>query len=455
MTGKGWARAKKKLDRPKGKPRGGKDPKGLGEPEEVQKFIGDGQVQVKAEELIGPEGTGRSAALLETLQPDADRGPAGRQGQPMVFDEERRQDGRTVMTVNMGPQHPSTHGVLRLLVTLEGERVIASEPDIGFLHRNFEKIAENLNYPQLIIFSDRTDYLAPIHNETCCALAVEKLMGIEVPERAVYIRVILNELQRIMSHLLWFGAFGLDLGAPTPFLYGFRERERLYDIFERLTGGRLFPAFLRVGGLRNDLYDSFVQDVLDFLKYLEKEAWPEYMTLLIKNPIFQARTRNVGVISPEVAVAYGASGPVLRASGVSWDLRRDEPYMFYDRFQFQVPVGEAGDCYDRSLVRMEEMLVSAEIVRQALRQLPDGPVLARVPKVLKPEGEIYEKVESPRGEVGLYLVARGDTRPYRVKWRAPSFVHLQLLSAMSRGGGMADVVANIGSLDIILGEVDR
>lgn len=363
---------------------------------------------------------------------------------------------RTKMTVNMGPQHPSTHGVLRIQITFEGERVEEALPDIGYLHRNWEKIVESMTYAQFIPFSDRNDYLGCIHNESICVMAIEELLGIEVPERAQYIRVIMSELQRIKSHVLWYGAFALDLGAVSPFLFGFREREALYSIFERLTGGRLFPAYLRIGGLRNDLYDGFEDDVLRFLDVLEKTAWPEYMNVLIKNPIFVARTRGVGVISAETALAYGASGPVLRGSGVSWDLRRDDPYLVYDRLEFDVPVGEQGDCYDRAVVRMQEMLESARMVRQALRQLPGGPVMAKVPRVIKIElqKDIYRRAESPRGEIGLYLVG-GGMKPYRAKWRSPCFVHLQLLPEMCRAGGMADVVANIGSLDVVMGEVDR
>jgi len=367
------------------------------------------------------------------------------------YDAERER-----MTLNMGPQHPSTHGVLRVIVEFDGERVVQAQPDVGYLHRNWEKIAEGWSYPKLIPFADRNDYLAPITNEFVLCLAIERLLGVEVPERAEYIRVILAEINRIASHLLWFGTFALDLGAVSPFLYTFREREMAYDIFEACAGARLLPGYFRIGGLRNDVPANFAEMVTGFCDQVEKNGWPSYYDLLFENAIFERRTRGIGRLSAEEAIAWGASGPVLRGSGVNWDLRRNEPYSVYDRFDFEVCVEPDGDCYARAKVRLREIRESIRIIRQALEQLPDGPVMGKVPKVIKvPKGDIYTRVESPRGEVGVYLVADGGTNPYRVKWRAPSFVHLQLLPELTRGGLVGDIVANIGSIDIVLGEVDR
>lgn len=400
----------------------------------------------------------RDAAAM-SRNPLGDAGAAGLQGQRIALETHSARDlpgGRKLIALNMGPQHPSTHGVLRVVLTLDGETVVDAQPDIGYLHRNFEKICEDLNYPLIIGFTDRNDYLGAMTNELAYVLAVENLAGIEVPERAQYIRVIMAELQRICSHLLFYGPYALDLGAVTPFLYAFREREMLYDIFEKVTGARLLYNYMRLGGLRNDVYGGFKEDVLEFLKVLETRGWYDYDTVLIKNRIFEVRTQGIGKLSAEDAVAMGASGPILRASGVDYDLRKKAPYLVYDRFEFDIPVGSNGDCYDRVVVRMQEMLQSARIVRQAIEQMPDGPVLGKVPRVIKPEaGDIYHSVEGPRGEVGVYIVSDGGTKPYRIKWRAPSFVHLQLLPLICKGGLVADVVANVGSLDAIFGEVDR
>ena len=360
------------------------------------------------------------------------------------------------MTINMGPQHPSTHGVLRLVVTLDGEMVVRVLPDIGFLHRNFEKIVEGWAYPGIVPFSDRNDYLAAITNEIAVCLAVEKLADIDVPPRATYLRVLFSELQRIISHLLFYGTYGLDLGAFSPFMYAFREREWGYTLMEKATGSRMLYAFNRLGGLRNDVQDSWFQDLEKFLDYVERQAWPEYMALLIENEIYIQRTKGVGRLTAEQAIAWGASGPMLRGAGVPWDLRKTQPYLVYDRFEFDVPVGKNGDVYDMAMVRMLEMKESIRIIRQVLRVLPEGPVLARVRPNLRPRaGDYYSRVESPRGEVGVFLVSDGSGKPYRLKWRAPSFCHLQLVPLMAEGSKVADLIASVGALDIIMGECDR
>ena len=362
------------------------------------------------------------------------------------------------ITVNMGPQHPSTHGVLRCIIKMNGETVTSVQPDIGYLHRCFEKLSESKTYPMIVPFTDRTDYVASITNEWPYVMAVEKLMGIQVPERAEYIRVIAGELQRICSHILGaYGVGGLDMGATTPFLYCFRERETMYDLFEELTGARLLYNYFRIGGVSKDIPDGFIPKVIQFLDFLEHQALPEYHTLLTGNRIFQVRQKGIGPLSSKDAIAYGATGPVLRGSGVKWDLRKDDPYSIYDRFEFEVPVGkENGDCFDRYLVRMKQIEESAKIVRQAIKQLPEGEIMAKVPKMIKPPaGEIYTRIEAPRGEVGCYLIADGGASPYRLKWRSPCFVHLQLLPIIAPGFKLADLVAMIASIDIILGEVDR
>ena len=358
------------------------------------------------------------------------------------------------LLVNMGPQHPSTHGVLRVLARLDGERVVDASCDIGYLHRCFEKIGEKRTLGQVIPYTDRTDYLAAISMELAYVLAVEKLLKVEVPERALYIRFIMNELQRIASHLMWFGAFALDLGATTAFLYAWREREKLLDIFEAVTGARMLYNFLRIGGVRNDVYGGFVDSVRRFLDDLESKL-TDYHRLVTGNKIFEARTKGIGILSAEEAIAYGASGPVLRASGVAYDIRKADPYLVYDRYDFEVPVGTNGDCYDRYVVRMKELPESIKLVRHGLDDLPRGEVMGALPRRLRIEGDTYARVESPRGEVGCYLVGDGSDVPYRLKWRAPGFVHLQMLGLLSRGHMIADIVANIGSLDIVMGEVDR
>ncbi len=363
---------------------------------------------------------------------------------------------RKQMTINMGPQHPSTHGVLRLVVTLDGEIVTEVVPDIGYLHRNFEKIVEAWAYSGIVPFSDRNDYLAAITNEVAVCLAIEELAGIEVPPRAVHLRVLFAELQRIISHVLFYGTFGLDLGAFTPFMYAFRERETGYSLMEKATGARMLYGYNRVGGLRNDVGEAWLRELGEYLDYIEHKAWPEYMGLLIENEIYRQRTLGIGKLTAEQAIAWGASGPMLRAAGVRWDLRKNAPYLCYDQFEFDVPVGKNGDTYDSAMVRMLEIKESIRIIRQVLQTLPDGPVLARVRPNLRPRvGDVYSRVEGPRGEVGVFVVSDGTGKPYRLKWRAPSFSHLQLVPLMSEGNKVADLIAAVGSMDVIMGEVDR
>lgn len=357
--------------------------------------------------------------------------------------------------INMGPQHPSTHGVLRVLATFDGEVVKSAKADVGYLHRCFEKIAEKRQLFQVVPYTDRTDYLSAITNELCFVMAVEKLLDVEIPMRAQYIRFIMAELQRIASHLLFFGTFALDLGAVTVFLYAWRERERLLDIFESVTGARMLYNYLRIGGVRNDVFDGFEKVVEGFLDDLEKRL-REYHNILTGNRIFETRTKGVGVVSAEDAIRYGASGPVLRASGVKYDVRKAEPYLLYDRYEFDVPVRTEGDCYSRYIVRMEEIEESIKLVRQALADMPvGGKIIGDVPRRIKLEGDTYARVDSPRGEVACYLVGDGSDQAYRLKWRSPCFVHLQLLELMAKGRLVADLVASIGSLDIVMGEVDR
>lgn len=362
------------------------------------------------------------------------------------------------VVVNMGPQHPSTHGVLRLIVRLDGETVVSVKPDIGYLHRCFEKLAENKAYPGVMGFTDRTDYLSAMYNEWCYAMAVERLMDMEIPERAQYMRVIVGEMQRVLSHLMWVGAFAADLGAFSLFMYAFREREKVYDLFEYLTGGRLLYNYFRIGGLRNDFPPGWTDRVLEVCDYMEKKALPEYDRLLTGNRIFEVRTQGIGKLRKEDAIAWGATGVMLRSAGVQWDLRRDDPYGIYDRFEFEIPVGhDGGDVYTRHTLRMEEMRQSIKIVRQAIAQLPEGEFIhPKVPKTIRPPaGEIYMRVEAPRGEVGCLLVSDGSPKPYRLHWRSPAFTHLQLLDVMSVGEKLADLVASLGSIDLVLGEVDR
>lgn len=329
-------------------------------------------------------------------------------------------------------------------------------PHIGYLHRNFEKICENRTYTQIIPFTDRLDYLGAMNNNFGFCLTVEKLMGIIVPERAEYIRVIMAELNRIASHLLAIGTFAQDLGAfGTPLLYCFREREKIIDIFETACGSRLTYNYYRIGGLSADIPERFAGNVKDFIKYF-KPKLGEYHRLLTNNAIFLIRTKGIGILSKKKAIEYAISGPSLRASNIKFDLRKDEPYSIYPRFDFDVPVGSAGDCWDRYMVRMDEMVWSLGIVEQAINEIPAGDFIAKVPKVIKPPaGELYFRSESPRGELGFYLVSDGSGKPYRLKCRAPSFSNLSVIRELVKGVKVADVIAILGSLDIVLGEIDR
>ena len=384
------------------------------------------------------------------------------------------------MVLNMGPSHPATHGVLRLVLELDGETITKATPDIGFLHRGDEKIAENMQYNQFVPYTDRLDYLAPLSNNVAYALAVEKLMGWELPPRGKAIRVICCETSRISAHLMGLGAMALDLGAMTVFLYTFTEREKLYNLFELLTGARFTTSYTRVGGQIRDLPAGFIPQLEKFLDDFIPQL-DEVDKLLTRNRIFVDRTRDIGVIPRERAIAYALSGPNLRGSGVEHDLRRKHPYLDYDKYEFEVVVGSAGDCYDRYLVRIEEMRQSVRILRQAIEKLPSGPinivdwknmpppkshVMTKMEEVIHhfivvtegldaPPGEIYFAAENPKGELGFYIHSKGGGVPHRLKIRAPSFVNLSILPELLPGCPLSDVVAVLGSLDFVMGECDR
>jgi NADH-quinone oxidoreductase subunit D len=363
--------------------------------------------------------------------------------------------GADELIINMGPQHPSTHGVLRVRLKLDGEKIVGSECIIGYLHRGVEKIAEHRSYQQFAPYVDRMDYVAAVSNGLGYCEAVEKLMAVEAPPRARVIRTILTELQRIASHLVWLGTHALDIGALTPIFYCFREREEILKIFEKYCGARLTTHAFRIGGLQYEAYDTLEHDVERFCKDFATKV-DEYETLLTENRIWMGRTKNIGILTAEQAIALGASGPVIRASGVKWDLRKAMPYAAYSDYQFEIPTGKNGDTYDRYMVRMEEMRQSAKICLQAIQNIPTGPIMARIGKVLKPPpGEVYHAIEAPKGELGYYIVSDGTTQPYRVRIRPPSFINLQAFDTMVQGHLVADVVAIIGTLDIVLGEVDR
>ncbi len=363
--------------------------------------------------------------------------------------------GADEIVINMGPQHPSTHGVLRVKLKLDGEKVADSECVIGYLHRGVEKIAEHRSYQQFAPYVDRMDYVAAVSNGLGYCEAVEKLMGVEAPPRARVIRTMLTELQRIASHLLWLGTHALDIGALTPLFYCFREREEILKIFEKYCGARLTTHAFRIGGLLYEAYDELEKDVERFCKDFEHKI-PEYETLLTQNRIWLGRTKGIGVLTAQQAIDLGATGPVLRASGVKWDIRKAMPYAAYDQYKFEIPTGTNGDTYDRYLVRIEEMRQSRLICLQAIENIPAGPIMARIGKVLKPPpGEVYHSIEAPKGELGYYIVSDGTIQPYRVRIRPPSFVNLQAFDTMVRGHLVADVVAIIGTIDIVLGEVDR
>jgi NADH-quinone oxidoreductase subunit D len=397
---------------------------------------------------------------------------------PITLEKIPGQEERVILS--MGPQHPSTHGVLRLVLELEGETVVRALYDIGYLHTGFEKSFEDKTYTQGITLTDRMDYLAPLSNNLGFCLAVEKLLDIEIPPRAQWIRVLLTELTRIQSHLVWLGSHAIDLGAMSVLLYCFREREDILHIFEMVSGQRMMTSYFRVGGLA-------LEPPLGWLKRVEKfvKAFPghlkEYEDLLTKNPIWLRRTVGIGKLTADEAIAWGLSGPPLRGSGVDWDIRKSQPYSSYDKFDFKVPTRPEGDVYARYLVRLEEMRQSLRIVQQAMEGLPEGPVKANAPHIVLPDresmktsiealiyhfkivtegfhppiGEVYQAIESPRGELGFYMVSDGSPKPFRCHVRAPSFANLQALPKMIEGRLIADVVACIGTIDIILGEVDR
>src|ERR1700712_3774021 len=384
------------------------------------------------------------------------------------------------MVLNMGPQHPSTHGVLRLVIELDGETIVSLAPDIGYLHTGIEKTCEAKFYSQVTPLTDRIDYLAPMANNLAYSLAVEKLLELEIPERAQVIRVLFMELMRINSHLVWLGTHAMDIGALTVFLYCFREREQLMRIFEAVSGQRMMTSYVRVGGLSleppRDLYSTIRTFLKDFPAHID-----EYEGLLQTNPIWMNRLKGVGYLSPEDAIALGVTGPPLRASGIDFDVRRDMPYSGYEKFQFNVPVSNIGDVWARYIVRMQEFRESVKICLQALDGLPEGAIVADAPKIILPNreqmktqmeslihhfkivtegfgvpaGEVYQAVESPRGEMGYYVVSDGTAKPYRVHMRTPSYATLQALETMCKGKMLADVVAVIGSIDIVLGEIDR
>jgi NADH-quinone oxidoreductase subunit D len=356
--------------------------------------------------------------------------------------------------LNMGPQHPSTHGVLRVILELDGEVVVKATPDLGYLHRGIEKLAEARTYAQFTPYTDRLDYLSAMNNNLGYCMAVEKLAGIEVPERAQYLRVIMAELNRIASHQVFLGSIAVDLGGTTGLLYAFRDREYILDLFNIACGARMTFNYIRIGGVMADVGQDFIAAAGKFLDDFPKML-DEYHGLITGNEIFYHRLKGCAVISGQKALELGLTGPSLRASGVNFDLRKAEPYGIYDRFDFDVPLGENGDNWDRYLMRMREMEESAKIVRQALRDLPDGPVMGNVPKMLKPPaGEVYHRIENPRGELGYYIVSDGGTKPYRIHVRRPSFINLTALDELCRGGKIGDVVAVLATLDPILGEVD-
>jgi NADH-quinone oxidoreductase subunit D len=385
------------------------------------------------------------------------------------------------MVLNMGPQHPSTHGVLRIVLELDGEFVISARPRIGYLHTGIEKNCENKTYSQVITLTDRLDYLAPLSNNLCYCLAVERLIGLETPKRAQYIRVLLTELTRVASHLVWLGTHAIDLGAMTVFLYCFREREEIMRIFELVSGQRMMTSYFRIGGLALEPPPGWLERIARFMDTFPGHV-DEYETLLTQNRIWLARTKGVGVLSREDAIALGVSGPTLRGSGVAYDVRKMFPYSSYEEFDFNVPVETAGDCYARYLVRVAEIRESIKIILQAIKVVPaTGPIRTEAPGIVPPSreemktsiegliyhfkiftegfapppGEVYQCIESPRGELGFFVASDGSAKPYRVKVRAPSFVNLQAVSKLVEGRLIADVVACIGTTDIVLGEVDR
>lgn len=388
--------------------------------------------------------------------------------------------GREQIILNMGPSHPSTHGVLRLVLDLDGEVVVSCKPDLGYLHRGFEKIAENKTWQQFVTWTDRMDYLAPISNNVAYVLAVEKLVGVEIPARSRVLRVIVCEMARISAHLLWLGTHALDLGAATVFFYTFQQREYLYDLFEKLTGARFTTSTVRIGGMARDIPPGWLERLSAWNKQV-RAHYDEMEGLLTRNRIWLDRTQNVGVISLEDAKALGMTGPPLRASGIEWDLRKAQPYLGYEEYDFEIPCGSVGDVYDRYLVRIEEMRQSSKIIDQAIARIPEGPLFADAPKIVlppkekvltsmedlihhfiiltegirPPRAEVYHAIEAPKGELGFYLVSDGGPSAYRCRIRPAAFVNLQAIEKLAVGALLADVVGIIGSLDPVMGEVDR
>ncbi|MEK6697519.1 MAG: NADH dehydrogenase (quinone) subunit D [Nitrospirota bacterium] len=387
------------------------------------------------------------------------------------------------LTLNMGPQHPATHGVLRLVLDLDGETVVKCTPHVGYLHRGIEKLAEDRSYTSALPLTDRLDYISNMTNNVGYCLAVEGLFGIEAPERAKYIRTIMSEMTRISSHIVWLATHALDLGAMTVFLYSFRERERLLDLFEMTCGARLTVSYPRIGGVRCDVSRAFIDGLSAFTEEFPRRI-DEYETLIDRNRIWLQRTKGIGVITAKEAINRGLTGPLLRGSGVSYDVRKDMPYDAYGNVEFDVPIGRNGDVYDRYRCRMEELRQSNRIIRQCLDKLPEGPILAdtapdldmpveggkkQVPEMSYlhasislvkefdafPAGEYYSAIEAPKGELGFYLVSDGNTRPLRMRVRAPSFVHVSVLPKLCTGHLLADVIANIGTIDVVIGECDR
>ena len=359
-------------------------------------------------------------------------------------------------TINIGPQHPSTHGGLHVEALMDGETVVDAIVHLGYVHRSVEKIAESKTYTQFIPYTSRLDYLASHLPTLGYVQAVEKLTGVEVPERTEYIRVILAELSRIASHQIFVGSLAIDLGATTGLIYCLRDRERIMDMFEMSSGQRLITSYMRIGGISYDLPDEFFPAVTRFLDDIPRML-DEYNGLISGNEILQARCRGIGILTADTALAYGVTGPNLRASGIAYDIRRADPYGVYSRFDFALPIGKTGDCMDRLMVRIEEIEQSGHIIRQALEQMPAGEVQGKVPKVLKPEKgkEVYHRIETSKGELGFYLLSDGTEKPSRVHVRAPSFVNLMVLPLISRGGKLQDIIANIATLDPVLGESDR
>lgn len=359
------------------------------------------------------------------------------------------------LIVNMGPQHPSTHGVLHILLEMDGEMIVAAEASLGYLHRGIEKLSENRRYHQVVTLLDRADYLASIHMELPYAQAVENLAEIEVPAKAMWLRSLTSELTRLTSHLVWMGTFGMDIGAMAPFLYALRDRDDLLDSLEEITGARMMFNYIRPGGVMFDLPAGADARILEKMDRLERYM-AEYHDLLTGNEIFRPRVKDVGVISRETAVAFGLTGGTLRGSGLAWDVRKERPYAAYPELEFDIPAGTVGDCWDRYMVRMEEIRISIGLMRQILAGMPEGDHMAKVPKVLRPPaGEAYSSVESPRGELGIHIISDGSDQPYRMRMRAPSLYNLAIVDEVLPGHFLADVVAIIGSLDIVLGEIDR